>query len=58
MVWKRLEWENGQYNKKAPDYIVYIEKPEDDEQKKDKKLHKMFEENRKSNWEQAKKAAA
>jgi len=58
MVWKRLEWENGQYNKKAPDYIVYIKEAEDDEQKKNKKLHKNFEENKKSSWNQAKKAAA
>jgi len=58
MVWKRLEWENGQYNKKAPDYIVYIEDLEDDNQKNDKKLHKIHEENKKSAWKQAKKAAA
>lgn len=58
MVWKRLEWENGQYNKKAPDYIVYIEDLEDDNQKNNKKLHKIYEERKKSAWKEAKKAAA
>lgn len=58
MVWNRLELRDGQYDKKAPDYIVYMKKPQTDEQRTDKKNHKIYEENEKRNWNEAKKAAA
>lgn len=58
VVIKRLRFQNQQYQKRAPNYIVFYKEIEPERTKSDKKLHREYQKRVKSEWNTAKRAAA